>query len=210
MNLPPQQESIADIEEGKLVCKLVTDHSWRDAILGIHGMPSAPRIIQQVPLTTAPGSPEGDIDILLVPPHWPSEATAIQVKRIKFSEAAFREGGQPNKLGDFQKGVDQANLLADLGFHQVYIFVFVVVDSRTKNQGQISYEGLSSKQRSLVESTISTRDLHPDVGLVVYTLVQPMDHPPLTTGTSAGSLKRLATPRQQPRELTHWLTQVLG
>jgi len=99
--------------------------------------------------------------------------------------------------------------LRALGFHQVYLFVLVVVDSRAKNRGQISYEGLSPEQRSVVEATVSLEQLHPDIGSVVCTFVQSMDHPPLTIGAAGGDLKRSATPRSQPRGLTDWLVSAL-
>ena len=134
---------------------------------------------------------------------------AIEVKRIKFGEAAFRPGGAPNKLHEYEKGVAQANGLHSLGFHQVYLYVLVVVDSRENNQGRLSYDGLSSEQMSIVETTVSLDHLHADVGMVVSTFVQPMDQPPLTIGAFGGSLKRAATPRAQPRRLTDWLVGVL-
>jgi hypothetical protein len=205
MTLPPIEESIADISEGKLVSRLVGEHHWRDFLLNIKGLPEAPKILQQVALGSAPGAPAGDVDVLLVPPHWPAEATAIEFKRIKFGRAAFLPDGQPNKLHEYRKAVEQANRLQAVGFHQVYLYVLVVVDSRGKNEGRISYEGLSSEQRSIVETTVSLEHLHPHVGLVVCTLVQPMDYPPLTVGGFGGNLKRAATPSGQPRELTEWV-----
>lgn len=105
--------------------------------------------------------------------------------------------------------MSQANRLHDLGFHQVYLYVLVVADSREKNQGRVSYEGLSAEQVAVVEATTSLEHLHPDVGLVVCTFVQPMDHPPLTLGAAGGYLKRPATPRLQPRNLTDWLVRTL-
>jgi hypothetical protein len=201
--------SIANVPEGALVGELVGDPHWRKFMLNIKGMPSSAEVRQQVQLRTAPGSPKGDIDILLAHAGWPAEATAIEVKRIKFGEGAFSPGGQPNKLGEYQKAVSQANRLEAVGFHQVYLYVLVVVDSRKKNRGAISYEGLSSEQRSLVESTVSLADLHQDVGLVVCTFVQAMDYPQMTIRAAGGDLKRLAAPRAQAPNMTKWLTSVL-
>jgi hypothetical protein len=209
MSIQSPQTSIASIPEGALVSELVADPHWRQFMLNIKGMPSDPELRQQVSLSAAPGSPKGDVDILLVCPKWPAEATAIEVKRIKFGQSAFSPGGQPNKLREYEKAVSQANRLEALGFHQVYLYVLVVVDSRSKNRGTISYEGLSSEQRSLVESTVSLAGLHEDVGLVVCTLVQPMDYPPRTIRAASGDLKRLATARAQGRELSDWLVGVL-
>jgi len=119
---------LAEIPEGVLVEKLINNSHWRGRIVGLHGIPSdvIPHIA--VPLWGVPGRWEGDIDILLVPPGRPECTTAVEVKRIKVSDTAFASG-QPNKLNEFEKGIRQANTLADIGFSQVYYFVFVVVDS---------------------------------------------------------------------------------
>ena len=210
MRLPPMQESVADIPEGKLVGQLLGEAHWRDLILNLKGLPANPRIMQQGPLANAPGAPKGDIDILLSPPGWPAEATAIEVKRIRFGEAAFEPAGQPNKLQEYRKGVAQANRLHALGFFQVYLYVLVVVDSRARNYDRIAFDGLTSEQRSLIEATVSLEHLQPGVGLAECTFVQPMDHPPLTVGTSGLHLRRAATPREQLRGLTDWLVSVMG
>src|SRR5205807_941816 len=103
----------------------------------------------------------------------PDLAIAIEAKRVKV------RSGRLNKLHDFKKGVRQANLLARIGFSQVYLFVFVVVDSREQNAGRMSYDGTDSYLRSVIEQAISVSDLDPRVGLMHYEFVQPMDHAPL-------------------------------
>ncbi|MGA7960180.1 MAG: hypothetical protein WCA33_00660, partial [Candidatus Acidiferrales bacterium] len=62
--------------------------------------------------------------------------------------------GQPNKLSGLKKGVEQSNLLADLGFHQVYCYVFIVVDSRELNVSKFAFAGSTKEIKSLLEREI--------------------------------------------------------
>jgi hypothetical protein len=160
-----------------------------------------------VPLSGLPDKPRGDVDILLVVPGRPDLATAIQVKRIKVGAAALRTR-RPNKLHELKKGVRQANVLARIGFSQVYLYVFVVVDSREQNAGRISYDGPSSELRSLIRQVISPRGLDQRVGLIHFEFVQPMDDEPLGSGTYGADLVRLAESMAQPPEVTTWVAQL--
>jgi hypothetical protein len=205
---PPLHASLADIPEAELVGQLVADPHWREAIFGIRGMPNVPRVLQMVDLASAPGGFAGDADIVLVAPDQPSVATAIEVKRIKVAASAF-DSGIPNKLQEYDKAVAQANRLAKVGFAQVYLYVMVVVDSRRRNDGRYTYDGLTPELDGAIQARISLEHLEPSVGLVLHEFVQPMDHPPLTLGTYGGDLLRIATARVQPAALTEWIAKLL-
>ena len=172
-------------------------------------MPDDPVVLQKVPLQDAPGDFVGDVDVLLCAPDRPSVATAIEVKRVKIGASAFRSG-QPNKLREYRKAVRQANLLVKVGFAQVYLYVIVVVDSRENNDGRYTYDGPTPELHAAVESTISLEKLEPRVGLVRYEFVQSMDHPPLTLGTSGGSLARLAQAAPQRTDVTTWVAGLVA
>lgn len=205
---PPLHKSIAELTESELVQQLVADPHWRASLFGIVGMPDNPRVLQEVPLQHAPGDHLGDVDILLCAPDHPSVATAIEVKRIKIKPSTFHSG-KPNKLHEYDKAVGQAKRLAKVGFSQVYLYVFVVVDSREKNDGRYTYDGLTPELRSVVQTRISLRPPPPPIGLVIHEFVQSMDHPPLTLGAAGGHLERLADPVPQPAALTEWLAGLL-
>jgi hypothetical protein len=49
--------------------------------------------------------------------------------------------GTPTKLREFSKVAQQANLVARMGFWQVYAYVVVGVDAREQNAGRNTYEG---------------------------------------------------------------------
>jgi len=112
------QPSISDIEEGSLVEQLLADPSLRSNLLAIQGIPPDPLYFQKVDLDGAPGGVLTDVDILLCAPGQPESAIAIEVKRVKVGANALRSR-QPNKLHELKKGVQQANLLAKIGFSQV-------------------------------------------------------------------------------------------
>lgn len=206
---PPLHASLADIPEKELVCRLVESPRFRENLLGIAGLPAAPLILQAEDLSDAPGAVEGDADLLFVEPKAPEAAVAVEAKRIKVHGRAF-ETARPNKLHEYAKAVEQANQLARIGFAQVYLYVFVVVDSREHNAGRYTFDGLTPELRAVVAAVVSLKDLDPRVGLAMYDLNQPMDHPPLTTGDGGIQLERLATPAAQPPELTRWLAELVA
>jgi hypothetical protein len=157
-------------------------------------------------------NPEGDIYILLVPPGFPEKSIAIQVKRIKVSKKTFTNG-KPNNIGKLFKGVEQANILAGIGFHQVYLFVIVVVDSRYNNHHElITYDGLTQSLNALIDQNISSnlKTLNSRIGFMRFDLIQPMDYAPLTTGASHGHLVQLAEPISQPVDVTEWVKRIIA
>jgi hypothetical protein len=202
-----QHDSLAEIPEPALVRALLRDPHRRTRLLSIRGLPKGAAWAEQVPLTGLPGNPKGDIDILLWTPHTPDQATAIQVKRFK-AYVAGQEGNQLNRLGEFRKGVEQANRLLAIGFYQVYLWVFVLVDSRVQNAGQITFDGLTPELRTQVENTISTQHLANQVGLIHHEIVQPMDHAALEMGSFGGHLIRLPMQNVQPQLVTEWVAKL--
>jgi hypothetical protein len=175
-------------------------------------MPAGSSAFASVDLKGAPGDFRGDIDVLLCPRSQPELATAISVKRIKFGANAVRNG-QPNKLGELKKATMQANTLADVGFHLVYSFVFVAIDTREQNVGEvgqkITFVGLSNELKQFVHNTVTLQGLNPRIGLYRTEYVQSMDDEPLSTGSFYGFLARNAEPVHQADNLTEWVSQVM-
>ena len=172
-------------------------------------MPAEPSAFAGVDLKGTPGDFLGDVDVLLCPRSQPEVATAISVKRIKFGASAIRNG-QPNKLRELKKATEQANRLADVGFHLVYSFVFVAIDTREQNVGEeISFAGLPVELKQFVDSGVTVHGLSPRIGLYRTEYVQPMDYEPLSAGTFLGYLVRNAEPVQQADNLTAWVSQVM-
>ena len=196
--------SIADISEENLVERLFSNPVRGSDLFELAGMPRKMANRQRVPLNTAPGDFKGDIDVLRCDPDHPEQAVAYQIKRIKFGINQIRNG-TPNKLGEYKKVAQQANLLAQMGFWQVYAYVVVVVDTREQNSGSLTYKGLSAKLKAQVDSAISPELLKERVGLGILHFTQPMDYEPFTFGTQL-TLRRLSTPAVQSEDLTKWVS----
>jgi hypothetical protein len=187
------------------VARLLSDPTWPSDFFELAGMPRGMSNRQCVLLDTAPGNYRGDIDVLLCDPDQPEHAVAYQIKRIKFGIDQIRVG-RPNKLSEFRKLAQQANLLIEMGFWQVYAYVVIVVDAREQNSGRLTYHGLSPKLKSLVDQEISLEQLNPRVGLGILDFTQPMDRKPFTVGTQGLHLRRLASSAPQDPALTQWIT----
>lgn len=199
-----KHDSIANIPEDQLVERLLSDPLWGTQFFELAGMRRGMASRQRVLLNSAPGNFRGDVDALFCDPNHPDQAVAYQVKRIKFGINQLRSR-TPSKLQEYKKVAQQANLLARMGFWQVYAYVVVVVDAREQNAGRQTYAGLSSELKSLVASAISTAPLDGRVGLGTLDFTQPMDYAPFTVGTHGLHLHRLSTPAAQSQDLTKWV-----
>ncbi len=217
MSAPPLvHESLAEIHEDKLVDRIVTDILWGREFFQFYDMPSGMTNRQCVPLHTAPGNAKGDIDVLFCAAGLPQRAVAYQIKRVKCGINHLRNGTL-GKLQEFKKLSQQANLLARMGFWQVYAYAIVVVDAREQNAseqnaGRVTFEGLSSEMRSKVESAVSsaTQLFDARVGFGVMDFVQTMDSAPLTVGTHGLHVRRFSKPTEQSNELTDWVARIFS
>jgi hypothetical protein len=200
--------SLVEIDEAELVERVLSNPLRRDFLLNIKGIEAHSIALTCVPMTGLPGSPEGDVDILLVPPGRPDRATAIEVKRIKVGASALRSR-RPNRLREFTtKAVRQANRLARIGFSQTYLWPLVVVDSREQNAGRNTYDGMPASMHSAVMDALTVNGLDPRVGLIHYNFVQPMDYSPLTVGAGGTHLVKLAEEVAQSADVTTWVAHL--
>lgn len=203
-----QHRSLASIPEAELVGRLLRSPSTRGRLFAVRGVPQKHLFRNAVPLTGLLGDPRGDVDILLANADDFSDAVVFQVKRVKITLDTLRAGA-PNRLGDLARGVQQANLMADIGFAQVYLWVIIAVDARSANNGRITYDGAPIDMIDTICSAIPLDALAPMIGVEVIQLTQPMDHEPLTVGSAGGHLIRLATPIQQPPHVNDWVEKAL-
>src|SRR5260221_14239421 len=125
-------ESLGEIPDDKLVDRIVTDIIWGREFFQFHGMPSGMMNRQRVSLQTAPGASKGDIDVLFSAPSLPEQSVAYQIKRIKFGINQLRNG-TPSKLRELKNLIQQAHLLAQMGFWQVYACAIAGVHARQQN-----------------------------------------------------------------------------
>lgn len=196
-----EHASIAVMPEAELIARLMRYPYLLCDLVQVHGIPDGCQHRLSVPLGELTGPYQGDVDILLSVPGAHQEATAIEVKRVKYSGAPLKR----NKLNSLAKGVDQANRLASLRFWQVYLYVIVVVDSRLQNAGKLTYDGLSLEMAQDLEEAISPFGLDERVGMIHLDYEQPMDCEPLTCGAGGARVIRLARAAAQRNEVTAWV-----
>jgi hypothetical protein len=99
--MPLLHGSIADIHEREFVEHVLSDRHHRGTLFNIKGLDARDsRILREVDLSGLRRTLKGDVDILVIPPDAPEEATAIEVKRFKVGLNAIRTG-KPNGLREF-------------------------------------------------------------------------------------------------------------
>jgi len=207
-----KHSSIADIPEDKFVERLLSDPIWATEMFELHGNPQGTLKKTRVPL---PKGFHGDADIILFSPEHPDQAVAFEVKRIKFGVSALRPGGRPNKIREYEKAIEQANRLYEVGFWKVYLYAITVVDAREQNasklnSGKLVFDGLSMQLRSLVASVVNTNGLNANVGLCDLDFTQTMDDEPFAIGTHGLHLIRRSTEQPQTPEFTKWVSGVFS
>jgi hypothetical protein len=156
--MPLLHESIARIPEKDLVAHVLNDVHYRDTLLNIKGITTKDaRILEQIELRHFRKDITGEINILVVPNCQPEQSTAIQVKRFKAEVALDEQGYDDANIGHplrFQeliaKGVLQANETKRVGFAQVYLWIFVAIDTRQRNSGWYTYEVADSVLNSQI------------------------------------------------------------
>jgi hypothetical protein len=203
----------AKIPEKELIAQVLNDVGYRDTLFNIKGMSAyGTRTLEQIQLSEFREDLVGDVDILVIPLDHPEQTTAIQVKRFKAIVSMDEEGfddsvtGHPKRMQEFfEKGIQQANATKFVGFSQVYLWVFVAIDTRARNSGWYTYQGPDSLLNSRIHQAISPIGLDPTIGLMKFDWVQAMDRPPFSMNSSGGNLMKLAETTPQPPELTEWL-----
>ncbi len=200
------EPSLADIWEAEFVDRILGDHTWRQVIGVPPGTPddALSTVRRDLPCDDK-GRRRGDVDILLMPPAQPELATAIEVKRVKVGQQAFKTG-MPNRLANLREGLDQANRLAALGFHRVFFYILIAIDSRDNNQGKWVYAGITPELLGTIRSAYDIRSLDPRVGVVEAEFAQPVDREPFLSGTVGWNFVRHAISADQNPSITQWVS----
>lgn len=154
----------------------------------------------------------GDVDALLVAKGDCSRSVAIECKRIKFQkEAVVEVNGKPNKLGEIEKAVAQANQLAAGGFHRAFLFLIVQVDARDQPRFNPLAAGLPYRKAAAVWEHPALEKLQKSVGLIVLEITQSLDEGIECSGGIGIPFEKNAIERDQPSALTLalnlWITE---
>jgi hypothetical protein len=204
--------SITVTQEHALVDRLLAEPvGWNRLFIG--GFPTDGVGLKRVPLGDVPAKPhnKGDVDILLVGENRPEDSVAIEAKRLTVTAAAVQTLSVYN-LGELKKAVEQANRLAHIGFSQAFLYLFVLIDTRERNEQNArteSWDGAPMEIRGMIETEVRMRqpELDPRVGLFVLSFTQPVDDAPFDVGSFHGNLSQSVTAVQQSLELTKWVAE---
>lgn len=115
----------------------------------------------------------GDIDLLLVDESDPRKAIAFECKRVKVTsmDAAY---SKVNNAEGIRKGVQQANGYQSLGFHQSYLMVILLDDSRhLASYPNTMMRNSGSDNVEEVYDIPQNEQPHEDVGVVFLKVTQP-------------------------------------
>jgi hypothetical protein len=200
------EQSITKTAESDLIDVVFARDTWR-LVMGLPPLASADWLhLLRVPLPPDKKTRKttGDIDILTMPPSMPSEAVAAEAKLVRVGADSFYTIS-PNGLANWQQGIEQANRLAVHGFHCVYIYMFVLVDSRANNGGEWTYKGATPELDLRISDAMHLDQIDNRVGVVENRFVQPVDRAPFELGTAQSSVLRTAVPASQSDELTEWV-----
>jgi len=118
--------------------------------------------------------------------------------------------GRPNRLEELEDGVRQANMLADIGFSQVYLYVVVVADTRKETMGQDVWAGLTSELRELIYRRVSALVLFKRIGIFRHDFIQTKDYEPFEVGSRQHHLLKPATALEQKHDLSHWVAAAMA
>lgn len=204
----PLHRPITDLKEQELVARVLSDPHYRHLLMNIKDLFSTnARVLREVQLRAFKSELTSDLDILVIPADAPDQSTAIQVKRFVPQDGLeYADAWRPNRMQRlFKEGIRQANETLGVGFSQVYLWVFVLIDTREQNGGRYTYDGPDSALRARIQQAMSPVRLDPRVGLMDFEWVQPMDRAPFELGTYGGHLERLAENGTQPGDLTEWI-----
>lgn len=227
---PPLHQSLLEFDELALVSEVLANQHERDRVLNVKDINArGAHVAEQVDFALFDPRFKGDVDVLVIPEEHPEHATAIQVKRLAVDIDMGEDGhdkyytrslSDPLSTKHFDlsleelhrrfsklvtRGAEQANLTKRLGFAQVYLWTFVLIDSRKRNNGLYTYDGADANLSSVIRQVRSTFPLDPNVGLLQFEWTQPIDRAPFQLGTSGGSLDRAATRTPQSEQLTERL-----
>lgn len=205
---PPLHRPITDLDEHELINTILHHPLNRYDVTNIKDVFSvSARIFERVEFREFSRTLSGDADMLVLPDDTPEQSTAIQVKRFVPQDGLeYMDAWQTTRMQRlFDAGVRQANHTLAVGFSQVYLYVFVLIDTREQNAGRYTYAGADAALQARVERSMSLTGLDPKIGLMAFEWLQPMDRPPFELATFHGHLVRLAQRTPQPDDLTAWI-----
>lgn len=160
--------------EARIIRWLMTNTQTRNLLTEELAGTVAPRFgveIDRKILTNAPGVP-GDVDLILAG-STPVQTTAAEVKRVRVQLVADGNDERVVNLEKIDRGRSQSNGLLEIGFHQSWLVLVVVMDA--KDAGWLNSPNAGPSGNALLEirNVAVEVDLDGRVGVALVTVVQP-------------------------------------
>ena len=174
---------VTELDEKSIVHWLMLCPQSRQLLLD--GLGLSPKAFHQPEVVQpfyAPG--QGDVDLIVCEPWLPSQAFALEFKRIKVEIVNAGED-KINKLQNLAEGVYQANKLHDrFGFFQTHLAIIIEVAASEEAKRALPMRGVRSDSTPQLGDTKRTtfrqiiefpgrNELHSEVGIVFMEIVQP-------------------------------------
>lgn len=141
----------------------------------------------------------GDLDAILYDNN--NELTGIEFKRVK-AVVWNDDDNSINKIDGISDGVFQVNRLIDMGIHQCYLAILIIVDGRAKTNNNSFFRGLTNEMFSRVYNFDYREKLKDSAGLMFIELVQTTGAPLHERGTIGICIEKYAHPQEQSKEIT--------
>ena len=150
----------------------------------------------------------GDIDALVFSQIALERSTAFEIKRVKVDAITF-DTKMPGKVAGLRHGVEQVNLLAEIGFYRTYLLIAIVTDGRERHEFGLPFRGANAEILQSIRNFPGRHDLHPAVGLAFVELTQTVEKDVQYAGSIGVQIAVQAKHVQQTRELTDAITHVV-
>lgn len=199
-----EAHSVTEIAEEALCRQLFIDPTFSQPLLRELRVEATSLLALSTPTTRiAPNAKgPGDIDVLISATPHHENALAIEVKRVKVGAEAFHTG-MPGKLQNLRRGVQQANLLAQLQFSRAMLLIVVVTDGRERDGLNFAFRGAETRAlRQAIDGFPGREKLAPKVGLAFVELTQPIDKDIADAGGIGIRIARPPTMVTQPESLS--------
>ncbi len=205
--------SITGLEEKEVVNWLVQDKSTREFIfndiINIKEDYFYATELQDSILTQESQKLIGDVDCLLVPKSSPQHAIAIEFKRIKV--ATTKSGNTKVNRLDYnrKKGIKQAKILRELGFHNTYLGIIIEDDGRfTNEKNSIFKTSKGDRVNDIFRITIDPK-MDKYVGVIYILVNQPTGKNFFMRFNLNVATHKKARPQRQDEEITNRIKELL-
>lgn len=137
----------------------------------------------------------GDIDLLIFNPKTPEKTISVEVKVLRKRQENFKNDFVDN-INRLREGLDQAEGLANIGFHSVFIMPIIISNTSISLNINLASRVIDSsnweKIRNLYESNLEGRK----IGFVALEICQNTERPIYESGIVSGFMYRKYTSEQ--------------